>query len=99
MSVDEGRYDVQGPVAVVTIDRQHRRNAIDGRTADALVAALERFEADDDRRVGGLPGAGGPCCAGAARTAMESRPPRADGRDGPLAFPRRLGGKPTIAAV
>jgi len=29
MTVDEVRYAVQGPVAVVTIDRQHRRNAID----------------------------------------------------------------------
>src|SRR5580765_2042202 len=46
--IDEVRYDVRGPVAVVTIDRQHRRNAIDGRTADALVGALEAFEADDD---------------------------------------------------
>src|SRR5438270_44340 len=41
MTVDEVRYDEHGPVAVVTIDRQHRRNAIDGRTAQALVDAPE----------------------------------------------------------
>jgi len=97
--VDEVRYDVRGAASVVTIDRQHRRNAIDGRTADALVAALERFEADDDRRVLVLTGAGEAFCAGADLTAIESLAPRADGPDGPLGFTRRLAAKPTIAAV
>src|SRR5207248_11124878 len=70
--VDEVRYDVHGAAAVVTIDRQHRRNAIDGRTADALVEALERFEADDERRVLVLTGAGEAFCAGADLTAIET---------------------------
>src|SRR3954469_23164676 len=99
MTVDEVRYDVRGAAAVVTIDRQHRRNAIDGRTADALVAALEAFEADDERRVLVLAGAGEAFCAGADLTAIESLAPRADGPDGPLGFTRRLAAKPTIAAV
>jgi len=99
MSVDEVRYDVDGPVAVVTIDRQHRRNAIDGMTADALVAALERFEADGDLRVMVLTGAGEAFCAGADLTAIETLAPRADGPDGPLGFTRRVAAKPTIAAV
>jgi len=99
MSVDEVRYDVHGPVAVVTIDRQHRRNAIDGKTADALVAALERFEADGALRVMVLTGAGEAFCAGADLTAIDTLAPRVDGPDGPLGFTRRVAAKPTIAAV
>ena len=97
--IDEVRYDARGPVAVVTIDRQHRRNAIDGRTAAALVEALERFEADPDAAVMVLTGAGEAFCAGADLTAIETLSPRADGPDGPLGFTRRTPSKPTIAAV
>src|SRR5436309_2562761 len=97
--VDEVRYDVRGAVAVVTIDRQHRRNAIDGRTAEALVTALDRFESDDDARVMVLTGAGEAFCAGADLTAISTLAPRAEGPDGPLGFTRRTPSKPTIAAV
>src|SRR5947209_15651139 len=97
--IDEVRYDDHGPVAVVTIDRQHRRNAIDGRTAQALVDALERFEADDGARVLVLTGAGEAFCAGADLTAIATLAPRADGPDGPLGFTRRTSSKPTIAAI
>src|SRR3954447_962463 len=96
--VDEVRYDVRGPVALVTIDRQHRRNAIDGRTAEELVDALERFEADPDLAVMVLTGAGEAFCAGADLTAIETLSPRAAGPDGPLGFTRRTPSKPTIAA-
>jgi enoyl-CoA hydratase len=97
--IDEVRYAVHGPVAVVTIDRQHRRNAIDGRTADALVGALERFEAADELAVMVLTGAGDAFCAGADLTAIDTLAPRAAGPDGPLGFTRRTPTKPTIAAV
>ena len=97
--VDGVRFDPDGPVAVVTIDRQHRRNAIDGRTAEALVAALDRFEADDALRVMVLTGAGEAFCAGADLTAIDTLAPRADGPDGPLGFTRRTASKPTIAAI
>jgi enoyl-CoA hydratase len=99
MTLDEVRYDVRGAVVVLTIDRQHRRNAIDGATADALVAALDRFEADDGARVLVLTGAGEAFCAGADLTAIASLAPRASGPDGPLGFTRRIAAKPTIAAV
>jgi enoyl-CoA hydratase len=97
--VDEVRYDVHDAVAVVTIDRQHRRNAIDGRTAAALVEALERFESDDALAVLVVTGAGDAFCAGADLTAIDTLAPRADGPDGPLGFTRRTASKPTIAAV
>src|SRR5881398_1426445 len=93
------RYDVQGPVALVTIDRQHRRNAIDGPTADALVGALDRFEADDALAVLVLTGAGEAFCAGADLNAIDTLAPRADGPDGPLGFTRRTPVKPAIAAI
>src|SRR4051794_4560765 len=98
-SIDEVRYDERGAVAVVTIDRQHRRNAIDGRTAQALSDALDRFEADETARVMVLTGAGEAFCAGADLTAIASLAPRANGPDGPLGFTRRTASKPTIAAI
>lgn len=97
MVVDEVRYDVRGPVAVVTIDRQHRRNAIDGPTARALAAALDRFEARDTQRIMVLTGAGAAFCAGADLTAIDTLAPGDPG--GPLGFTRRVAAKPTIAAV
>src|SRR5436305_8422643 len=98
-SIDEIRYDERGAVAVVTIDRQHRRNAIDGRTAQALSDALDRFEADETARVMVLTGAGEAFCAGADLTDIASLAPRANGPDGPLGFTRRTATKPTIAAI
>ena len=97
--IDEVRYDDRGQVAVVTIDRQHRRNAIDGRTAEALFDAWERFEADAAARVLVLTGTGEAFCAGADLTDIASLAPRAAGPDGPLGFTRRTPTKPTIAAI
>ena len=52
-------YERKGAaVAVVTIDRQHRRNAVDGPTAELLGEAYERFLGEDDARVFILTGAG-----------------------------------------
>lgn len=97
MVVDEVRYEVRGPVAVVTIDRQHRRNAIDGPTARALAAALDRFEGSEAQRVMVLAGAGAAFCAGADLTAIDTLAPADPG--GPLGFTRRVAAKPTVAAV
>src|SRR3954447_7306686 len=94
--VDEVRYAAHGPAVLVTIDRQHRRNAIDGRTAEALVEALYRFESDAGARVMVLTGAGEAFCAGADLTAIDTLAPRADGPDGPLGFTRRVAGKRRI---
>ena len=59
------RYETEGPVAVVTIDRPEVRNAVDGPTAGHLAEAFRRFEADDDVAVAVLTGAGDTFCAGA----------------------------------
>ena len=97
MDVD---YERLGAAAVVTIDRQQRRNAVDGPTAELLQGAYDRFEEDDDARVMILTGAGGVAfCAGADLKAIESFGPRMDDPRGPLGFTRDTASKPTIAAI
>ena len=98
--VDEVRYERVGSAAVITIDRQRRRNAIDGPTADELKRAYERFEADDDARVLIITGAGGVAfCAGADLKAIDSFRLRLLDPAGPLGFSRLTPTKPTIAAI
>jgi enoyl-CoA hydratase len=93
-------YERRGASAVVTIDRQERRNAVDGPTAEELNQAYRRFEDEDDARVMILTGAGGVSfCAGADLKAIESFGPRMDLPDGPLGFTRLTPTKPTIAAI
>ena len=93
-------YERRGASAVVTIDRQERRNAVDGPTAEELNTAYRKFEADDDARVMILTGAGGVAfCAGADLKNIESFGPRMDIEDGPLGFTRLTPSKPTIAAI
>ncbi len=91
-------YERRGPAALVTIDRPERRNAVDGATAAALLAAFERFCADDAARVLVLTGAGGAAfCAGADLKALDTLDVDAPG--GPMGFTRLASPKPTIAAV
>jgi E-phenylitaconyl-CoA hydratase len=60
------RFETEGRVALLTIDRPEVHNALDFETSDALVAAWERFRDDDDLRVAILSGAGERSfCAGA----------------------------------
>jgi len=93
-------YERTGAAAVVTIDRQERRNAVDGPTAAELTDAYQRFEAEDEARVMILTGAGGVSfCAGADLKAIETFAPRLDLPDGPLGFTRLTPTKPTIAAI
>ncbi|HEU4977526.1 MAG TPA: crotonase/enoyl-CoA hydratase family protein [Solirubrobacteraceae bacterium] len=98
--VDEVRYERIGAAAVLTIDRQERRNAVDGPTAERLADGYEAFEADDGARVLVLTGAGGVSfCAGADLKAIASFTPRLTSDGGPLGFTRRTPSKPTIAAI
>jgi enoyl-CoA hydratase/carnithine racemase len=92
-----------GPVAVVTIDRPHARNAVDGPTAQLLADAFRRFEVDDDLSVAVLTGADGTFCAGAdLKGISDGRGNRVDADmtgDGPMGPTRMLLAKPVIAAV
>ena len=97
-------YETDGPIALVTIDRAEVANAVDRPTAEALVEAFQRFDADEELSVAVLTGANGTFCAGADLKAMrEPGMPRAsrvspDG-DGPVGPTRMLLGKPVVAAV
>jgi enoyl-CoA hydratase len=100
VETDEVRYERDGAAAVVTIDRPHRRNAVDGPTAVALLQALERFESEDDARVMVLCGAGGIAfCAGADLKAIKTFGDRLMAPEGPMGFTRLTPSKPTIAAI
>ena len=89
-----------GAAAVLTIDRQERRNAVDGATAERLLEHFRSFEADDSARVLVITGAGGESfCAGADLKALETMGPRLDLPEGPLGFTRLSSPKPTIAAI
>lgn len=83
-----------GDVAVVTIDRPEARNAVDGRTADELADAWERFD-NGDAKVGVLTGADGNFCAGADLKKMDLE----DDEGGYLGMSRKRVDKPTVAAV
>jgi enoyl-CoA hydratase len=100
VSPDPVTYERRGAAAVVTIDRQERRNAVDGPTAELLGEAYERFEEDDDARVMVLTGAGGVAfCAGADLKAIDTFGPRLFKDEGPLGFTRLTPSKPTVAAI
>jgi enoyl-CoA hydratase len=94
------RYERRGAAAVLTIDRQHRRNAVDGPTAAALHEAYLRFEADGEARALIVTGAGGVAfCAGADLKATDTFVGRLMSPEGPMGFTRLSASKPTIAAI
>jgi len=97
---DEVRYERVGAAAVLTIDRPHRRNAVDGPTAERLLEGVEAFEADDGARVLVLTGSGAiSFCSGADLKALDTYAGRLSLPDGPMGFTRRTPTKPTIAAI
>jgi enoyl-CoA hydratase len=95
------RYEPDGQVVVVTIDRPDVRNAVDPDTAGQLVECFERFAADDALAVAVLTGAGGNFSAGFDLKALA----RGDGKKlqetgpGPMGPTRMTLDKPVIAAI
>ena len=88
-------------VWTIILDRREVKNAVDRQTADQLVNAFRRFEADEQARVAVLWGAGGTFCAGADLHAFargEGNRVQPDG-DGPMGPTRMELSKPVIAAV
>jgi enoyl-CoA hydratase len=95
------RFETDGPVAIVTIDRPRVKNCVDGPTAQELADAFRRFDADDALCVAVLTGAGDTFCAGAdLKGVSEGRGNRvAEDGDGPMGPSRMQLSKPVIAAI
>lgn len=91
-----------GRIAIVTIERPERRNAVDAATAQALYDAFKAFDADEGLDVAVLTGRGGYFCAGADLKAISEgggNAVKATGDFGPMGCTRLALGKPVIAAV
>jgi len=103
--VEQVRYQVEGPVARVTIDRPERHNAMSFQVMQELAEAFDAARDDDEVRVVVLTGAGERAfCAGADLGGIGSNagPTRMhEARGGPAALFKALWqlGKPTIARV
>ncbi|AJC22510.2 crotonase/enoyl-CoA hydratase family protein [Pandoraea pulmonicola] len=96
--------ETDGAVAIITLARPGRRNAVDRDMAAALRDALLAFEQDDNVSVAVLCGKGAGFCAGADLSAFDDPQRRnvvtPDGSgDGPMGLTRRHLDKPVIAAV
>lgn len=94
-------YEINGPTAIVTIDRAEVRNAVNRETAAELADAFRRFDGDESLAVAILTGANGTFCAGADLKAVATgggNRTRNEG-DGPMGPSRMRLSKPVIAAV
>src|SRR5580698_9141923 len=94
-------YEVNGRVAVITMNRPEARNAINGESAQGIEAAIDRIEEDDEVWVGIITGAGPVFCAGADLKAIASggAADLTTKRGGFAGVTRRERQKPLIAAV
>jgi enoyl-CoA hydratase len=95
------KYETQGRVAIVTVDRPDVRNAVDQATAVALSDAFRTFDADHELHVAVLTGGQRHFCAGAdlkAVAAGESDRVTHHGI-GPMGPTRLRLNKPVIAAI
>src|SRR3954464_5111366 len=79
-----------GPITIVSINRPHCRNAVDGATARKLYDAFRAFDADSEASVAGFTGSGGYFCAGADLKAVATGDPNKK---------REIGGHDSIAPM
>ena len=88
----------RGHILVVTINRPEAKNAFDLKSAQAMYAAMDLLDRQDDLFVGIITGAGGVFSAGADLKAV-ARGERAVTERGGFGMFRRPSRKPLIAAV
>jgi enoyl-CoA hydratase len=98
MSEERILTERRGHVLVVTINRPEARNAFDAASAQALEAAADRIDAEDDIFVAVITGAGGNFSAGADLKAA-ARGERAATQRGGFGWFGKPPSKPVIAAV
>lgn len=99
MTGENVSYERRGSVAVITIDRYERRNAIDHETGDQLYDALMRLNEDEEAAVGVITGAEDVFCAGADLKEI-SEGADLEGREtGFMGYSHADTEKPIIAAI
>ncbi|ORZ23857.1 enoyl-CoA hydratase/isomerase family protein [Lobosporangium transversale] len=101
--------ETRGSVRIITINRPHKRNCVNGPTARALYQAFLDFETDSTASVAVLTGAGGNFSAGADLAAIQNQddanplssdwPDTLPGPIGPMGPTRMTLSKPVIAAI
>jgi enoyl-CoA hydratase/carnithine racemase len=98
----------QDGITIITINRQHRKNAVDTRTAQKLYEAFRNFENDAGQKICVFHGDHGTFCAGADLHAISQIGPEdgappfqsvGDSDIGPMGPSRLQVRKPVIAAV
>jgi enoyl-CoA hydratase len=98
MGEDRVITERRGHVLVVTLNRPEARNAFDAKSAEALQAAADQIDAEDDIFVAVITGAGGHFSAGADLKAA-ARGERAAAKRGGFGWFAKPPRKPVIAAV
>jgi enoyl-CoA hydratase len=95
------RYEVQGHVAVITLDRPAVRNAVDGEVARGLERAIDALDGTDELRAGVLAAAGPAFSAGADLNLVAAgrREEMYTERGGFSGITARTRVKPLVAAV
>jgi enoyl-CoA hydratase len=86
-------------VLVITLNRPHARNAVDGAVAGGVAAALDELDADDALSVGILTGAGAGFSAGMDLKAFVTGERPWVGDRGFAGIVQRASRKPLIAAI
>jgi len=96
---DEVLTEARDGVLVVTLNRPEAKNAMNKAAAEAIAAAMDRLDQDEDLRVGILTGAGGTFCSGMdLKGFLRGESPMVEGRGfGGVVQKPPL--KPLIAAV
>jgi enoyl-CoA hydratase/carnithine racemase len=109
----EIRYEVDGPAAILTLNRPERLNAFTIPMQREMVAAFDLADADDDVRAVIVTGEGRGFCAGAdlgsGGSSFDAEPTTGEGKTHAERYPRDFGGlltlrvfeskKPVIAAI
>ena len=96
---EEVLTQVEDGILIVTINRPDAKNAMTKAASEAIAAAMDRLDAEDDLRVGILTGAGGTFCSGMdLKGFLRGESPTVEGRGfgGVVQAPPA---KPLIAAV
>lgn len=91
MDYEQIKYELDGPIATLTLNRPDRLNAFTRKMGGEIIDAFDRIDSDDDVRVVVITGAGRGFCAGADlaeaggdtfNAAVRGRDPKKVNRDG-----------------